>query len=392
MFGQKSNLDTNAIEKSLKKSCENIIVPEFSQSVTSLGWFKSVKQVNKNVQIDMQLPTFALKSEKEIAVAVKKRAMDLLGADWKIELNVYAKVKPGVEQSIANDKIANVKNIILVASGKGGVGKSTVASNLVAALHKLGSKVGLLDADIYGPSIPTMFGVKKEYTVEAVEVEGEKNPFMLPAEKHGIPLMSIGFLVDVTEAMAWRGPMIASACLQMFSQVFWGNLDYLVVDLPPGTGDIQLSIAQKVNVAGAVIVSTPQDVALADVIRAKSMFDKVQIPILGIVENMSYFVCDGCEKRHEIFTHGGAKKSAKKLEVPFLSEIPLEPSVMQASEEGTPIALANKNSKSKTSFIELAQTVATSLVKTAMKNKEESLEIQVTGKTKSSKKTLPVLS
>lgn len=192
-----------------------------------------------------------------------------------------------------------------------------------------------------------------------------KRPIIIPLEKNGIKLMSMGFLVDTSTPMVWRGPMIASACMQLFRDVKWGELDYLVVDMPPGTGDIQLTISQQIGVAGAVVVSTPQDVALADVVRAKAMFDKVSIDSLGVVENMSYFICDGCDKRHEIFTHGGAKRAAEKLGVPFLGEIPLEPSVMQAADGGEPIVFSSPASASAKAFVELAQEVGTAIAKKA---------------------------
>lgn len=246
-----------------------------------------------------------------------------------------------------------IENTILVASGKGGVGKSTVAANLALAFAQKGFRVGLLDADIYGPSVPTMFGTNEK------PVAGE-NKKLKPIQKHGISLMSMGFLVDPGTPMVWRGPMLAGAVIQFVNDVEWGPLDYLFFDLPPGTGDIQLSLAQKVDVRGAVLVTTPQDVALADVVRAKAMFDRVRIETLGVVENMSYFLCDGCDKRHEIFAHGGGKRAAADLGVSFLGDIPLEPSVRSGGDEGTPI-LANPSlgdSVSALSFGKIADRVA----------------------------------
>ena len=223
------------------------------------------------------------------------------------------------EMSDTNKKvqgISNIKNIILVASGKGGVGKSVVSCNLAAALMKLGYKTGLLDADIYGPSIPIMFGIKKGIKIKAISAEND-SVIMMPIKKYGIKLMSIGFLTDPSSAIIWRSPMIVSAFMQMINQVFWGNLDYLIIDLPPGTGDIQLTISQQISVSGSIIVSTPQDVVFADVVRAKSMFDKVNIKLFGIVENMSFFVCDNCNKRHNVFSYDKVKKNIKELGIGF---------------------------------------------------------------------------
>ena len=244
----------------------------------------------------------------------------------------------------------NVKHLLLVASGKGGVGKSTVSVNLALALSERGHKVGLLDADVYGPSIPTLLGPSaKPRSLDGKRIE--------PIEKHGLKLMSMGYLVDADTAMIWRGPMLAGAVVQFVSDVEWGELDYLVFDLPPGTGDIQLTLSQKFKVTGAVLVSTPQTVAVADVIRAKSMFDRVRIPVLGLIENMSYFVCDGCSKRHEIFSHGGGQRAAEKLNVPFLGEIPLEPVVRSAGDAGEPLFGYAPNSASAAAFHTLGETV-----------------------------------
>ncbi|SDQ91699.1 ATP-binding protein involved in chromosome partitioning [Pseudovibrio sp. Tun.PSC04-5.I4] len=233
--------------------------------------------------------------------------------------------------------VPGVQHIIAVASGKGGVGKSTTSVNVALALSAMGLKVGLLDADIYGPSIPKLMGVSGQ-----PEVLGNK--IMKPLEAHGIKLMSMGFLVDEETAMIWRGPMVVSALNQMLREVAWGELDVLIVDLPPGTGDVQLTMAQKVPLAGALIVSTPQDLALLDARRGIAMFEKVAIPVLGVVENMSHFICPDCGGRHEIFGNGGAKAEAKKMEVPFLGEVPLTMEIREQSDTGTPITVSNPES------------------------------------------------
>jgi ATP-binding protein involved in chromosome partitioning len=242
---------------------------------------------------------------------------------------------------------SDIKHLILVASGKGGVGKSTVAVNLALSLKDQGHTVGLLDADIYGPSIPTLLGPSQK----PGSPDGKR---IVPVQKHGLKLMSMGYLVDQDTAMIWRGPMLAGAVAQFVSDVDWGTLDYLIFDLPPGTGDIQLTLSQKFKVTGAVLVTTPQVVAVADVVRAKSMFDRVRIPTLGLIENMSYFVCDGCDKRHEIFSTGGGERAAESLGVAFLGRVPLEPSVREAGDAGVPLSERAPHSASQQAFTALA--------------------------------------
>ncbi len=396
MFGiSKKNNVTNWEEhhKALLSAFSKIIVPEFNQDVVSLDLIRNVEMKDGKLVIELVMPTFALRSERDCALAVKKAAIEQSPHCPDVVLNVYADVKPATTQSICRENVADVKNVLLVASGKGGVGKSTVAANLAVALSRLGCRVGLLDADIYGPSIPLMFGIPKDTEVEGFSIKGSDETFMMPIEKHGIKLMSMGFLVDTESAMIWRGPMIASASMQMFLNVAWGDLDYLIVDLPPGTGDVQLTISQRVAIAGSVIVSTPQDVALADVVRAKAMFDKVNIPTLGVVENMSYFICDGCEKRHEIFTSGGARLAAQKLSLAFLAEIPLESAVRQGADEGTPVSVLQDKSLAGQAFQALAHEVATRLAKAALKPPVHTpTKASVLAPIKSVKKGLPVLS
>jgi ATP-binding protein involved in chromosome partitioning len=246
--------------------------------------------------------------------------------------------------------IPGVAAIIAVASGKGGVGKSTVAVNLALALSKLGLKVGLLDADIYGPSVPRLLGI-----TEKPESDGR---VLQPIEKLGIKTMSIGFMVDTDTPMIWRGPMVQSALTQMMSDVAWAPLDVLVLDMPPGTGDAQLTIAQRVPLKGAVIVSTPQDIALIDARKGLAMFRKTHVPVLGIVENMSTFVCPHCGQETHIFGHGGARETAGQLGAPFLGEIALVPAIRETSDAGTPIVASKPDSPEAKSFLALARTIA----------------------------------
>ncbi|MGM4918657.1 iron-sulfur cluster carrier protein ApbC [Tardiphaga sp. 813_E8_N1_3] len=233
-------------------------------------------------------------------------------------------------------EIPGVKAIIAVASGKGGVGKSTTALNLALGLRDLGLKVGLLDADIYGPSVPRLTGINEKPVLD-------DNRKMIPIERFGLSIMSIGFLVEEETAMIWRGPMVMSAITQMLRDVAWGTLDVLIVDMPPGTGDAQLTLAQNVPLKGAVIVSTPQDLALIDARRGLAMFTKVNVPVLGIIENMSYFQCPECGTRSDIFGHGGARHEAERLKVPFLGEVPLHMSIRAMSDAGTPVVVSEPN-------------------------------------------------
>lgn len=253
-------------------------------------------------------------------------------------------------------RLPQIKKIIAVASGKGGVGKSTVAANLAASLSQLDYKVGLLDADIYGPSQHIMFGLKDKDPIVEPREKGQ-NPLIIPYQVDGLHLISFGFFVKESEAVVWRGPMASRAFQQMVDDVKWPELDYLILDLPPGTGDIQLSIAQLLQVTGAVIVTTPQDVALADAIKGVTMFQKVNIPVLGIIENMSYFQCPECGHQSHIFSHGGAKNKAEKLNVEFLGELPLEEATRVASDQGIPIVLRYPELPQAKRFMELAKKV-----------------------------------
>jgi len=259
-----------------------------------------------------------------------------------------------------DDPVPGVKHVILVMSGKGGVGKSTVASNLALALSRMGHSVGLLDADIYGPSIPTMFGITGQPMSDGKQIQ--------PLERFGVKLMSIGFLLeDPKAAVVWRGPMLHGALLQFLKDVNWGKLDFLLLDLPPGTGDVSLTLSQKVRSTGAVIVTTPQEVALQDVYKSVSMAQKVGIPLLGVVENESYFICDGCEKRHELFGSGGGQSVADFAKAPLLGQIPLHPTVRQWGDAGTPVVQAAPESETAQAFV----AVATKLVENLEQSEPE---------------------
>ena len=257
--------------------------------------------------------------------------------------------KQQAAQTLRNG-IPGVKHLIAVASGKGGVGKSTTAINLALAFKANGLRVAVLDADVYGPSMPKLFGISGK--PEASDKEGKR---MKPMSRFGVEVASIGFLVDEATPMIWRGPMVMSALTQLLREVAWSETDVMVIDMPPGTGDAQLTLAQQTPLSGAVIVSTPQDLALIDARKGLNMFVKVNVPVLGLIENMSYFICDGCGKRHEIFGHGGAKAEAQRLGLPFLGEIPLDPELRQRSDAGEPIVATSPDSPHTKSYREIAE-------------------------------------
>ncbi|HRK24515.1 MAG TPA: Mrp/NBP35 family ATP-binding protein [Beijerinckiaceae bacterium] len=251
-------------------------------------------------------------------------------------------------------EVPGIKHIIAVASGKGGVGKSTTSANLALSLQRLGLKVGVLDADVYGPSMPKLFGLNTRPVMAG-------NNMLQPLDGYGLKVMSIGFLVEEDSAMIWRGPMVMSAIQQMLREVAWGDLDVLVVDMPPGTGDAQLTMAQNVPLAGAVIVSTPQDLALIDARRGITMFRKVDVPILGVIENMSTFICPQCGTRHDIFGHGGARAEAAKIGAPFLGEIPLAMAIRENSDAGRPIVLTSPDGPHAAAYLSIARAVRDAL-------------------------------
>ena len=254
-----------------------------------------------------------------------------------------------------SEPLPGVKHIIAVASGKGGVGKSTVACNLAVGLAQLGLAVGVLDADLFGPSMPKLFGL---HSKPGLAPDGKR---LIPLESVGVKVMSIGFLIDEGAPVVWRGPMVVSALNQLLREVVWGELDVLVVDMPPGTGDTQLTMAQNVPLAGAVIVSTPQDLALIDARRGIAMFNQVKVPLLGVVENMSYFVCPHCGGRTDIFSHGGARKEAEKLGVPFLGEVPLDIAIRTNSDDGRPVIASMPGSPQAGALLGIARRVADTL-------------------------------
>jgi ATP-binding protein involved in chromosome partitioning len=337
-------LDNAAALEALRK----VMDPELRRDLVTLGMVKDLSVEGETVRLKVELTTPACPLKETIGRDVKAA---LEGAGFRrVEIAWGAQVRgaPGVAQS---QLTPGVKNIVLVGAGKGGVGKSTVAVNLGVALAKLGAKVGVLDADIYGPSLPILTGVTERPTSR----DGHK---LEPLDAHGVKAMSIGFLVDPEQALIWRGPMVTGALVQLLRDVNWGELDYLVLDLPPGTGDVPLTLAQNVRAAGVVLVSTPQDVALSDVIRAKLMFDKVSIPVLGIIENMSSFVCPHCQHETPIFAHGGARTAAEKMGIRFLGEIPIDLAIREGGDKGVPVVSGAPDSPQSQAFLTVARNVA----------------------------------
>lgn len=322
-----------------------VIAPDLEQPLTELNRFKDLRIEGDDVSLTVEI-TSPFRDQLGAAV---RAALQAAGAG---EVRISWDVQIPTRNILEDDPCPGVRNIVLVMSGKGGVGKSTVAANLTLAFSRAGAKVGLLDADMYGPSMPTMFGVMGRPT----SADGQK---FLPLERFGVKLMSIGFLLeDARQAVVWRGPMLQNALLQFMRDVDWGELDYLFLDLPPGTGDVALTISQKLRTTGAAIVTTPQEVALQDVYKSVSMAQKVGIPLLGVVENESYFVCDGCSKRHELFGAGGGQRVAEFAEAPLLGQIPIVPAIREWGDAGTPIVQAAPESDAARAFTEVAERLA----------------------------------
>ena len=335
---------------------QQVKFPGMSRDIVSFGFVDRVQADDDGVVVELAMAT----NNQEAAAQVRAEAEKLLQAELEVPaqvgLRLMAPPAPA-QQAISQDPnlIPEVEHVVAVASGKGGVGKSTVSANLAARLAQLGYRVGLLDADIYGPSMPMMFGIS-----ERPVVEGQR---IIPFERHGVKLMSLGFILDVDTPVIWRGPMVVKAIEQLLGDVEWGPLDYLVVDLPPGTGDAQLTISQKVPISGAVIVTTPQDIALIDARKGLAMFRKVEVPVLGIIENMAGFACPHCGEVTHIFKQGGGERTAGVLDCPFLGSVPLDPAVVEGGDAGTPIVVSQPEGAHAEAFGKLAEAVAAELSK-----------------------------
>ena len=316
-----------------------ISLPGEGKNIIDRGAVSNIMIFGDQIDIDIQLENPSLQARKKLEVTILKTIHEMVYEKAKIKINIKVVSPPAEENTIKGKPIKGIENVIAISSGKGGVGKSTVTANIAVTLAQMGCKVGVLDADIYGPSIPTMFDMEGARPL-SVQVDGKS--MMEPIENYGVKVLSIGFFTKPEQAVIWRGPMAAKALNQMIFDASWGELDFLLIDLPPGTGDIHLSIVQSLPLNGAVVVSTPQNVALADAKKGISMFqqENIQVPVLGIVENMSYFSpAEMPDQQYFIFGKDGGKKLAEQFEVPFLGEIPLVQSVGESSDSGAPISL-----------------------------------------------------
>lgn len=325
--------------------------PGLKRDIVSLDFVRDLKIEGSTVKLRMVINTPISPSKSKLKEIVRDKLRSIPGVD-EVQTKLESEIpKPGPADG--KQSVAGVSNIIAVSSGKGGVGKSTVAVNLAIALAKFGARVGLLDTDVYGPNVPIMVGINQEPAVR-----GQK---LLPHRVHGISVMSLGFLNRGDKPVVWRGPMLHTAVRQFLYDVEWGELDYLIVDMPPGTGDAQLSLAQLVPVQGAVLVTTPQEVAMGDVRKAFNMFEQVHIPVLGIVENMSYFECPDCSARHAIFGEGGGQELAKRFNNNLLGQVPLSISIREGGDSGVPVVVGDPESTQGLAFIAIAENVATQL-------------------------------
>ena len=340
-----------------------VIDPDLKKDIVSMGMIKDLELKSGNLKFTLELTTPACPFNDEIEQDVRN-AIKELDEIKNFDMNVTAKVMEGRDLA-ADEAMSTVKNIIAVASGKGGVGKSTVSLNLALALSKAGAKVGLLDADIYGPSIPLMLGMTKT----PMQVEDNK---LQPPESNGVKVVSFGFFAEQEhQAAIYRGPVISGIVKQFLIDTNWSDLDYLIVDLPPGTGDIPLTLAQTIPITGILVVTTPQQVASSVAVKAIGMFDKLNVPMLGVVENMSYFECSKCNEKHHIFGSGGAERISEKHNIPFLGAIPLHSGIMEGSDLGKPIMLTQPDSPSAEAFTSTAKNIAAQCSIVAAKLQEE---------------------
>ncbi len=340
--------------------------PELHRDLVSLNMIRDLKVNGGSVQFTVMLTTPACPLRSRIERECREAVLAVPGVKEvaiKFDANVVRDARIGGQMNLP------FRNTMAVASGKGGVGKTTCAVNLAIALHRLGATVGLLDADIYGPNVPMMMGVEGHPNVRGQRI--------VPMEAYGLKMMSMGFLLKPDQPVVWRGPMLHSALQQFISDVDWGDLDYLVIDLPPGTGDVQLSLAQLLPLTGAVIVTTPQDVALADVRKGMAAFDQLNVPLLGVIENMSYFVCPHCGERTDIFSHGGGKRAAEELGLPFLGEVAIDPAIRAGGDDGQPIVAVAHHSPQAKAFIDIAGALAAKISVLNMQREAEGL-IQIT--------------
>ncbi|MBI3813363.1 MAG: iron-sulfur cluster carrier protein ApbC [Nitrospinae bacterium] len=331
------------------KALSGVMDPDLGKDIVSLNFVRDIKIEGGEVSFKLVLTTPACPLKAKIEADAKAAVLSVRGIK-EVVIETTSEV-PSAKKLPEKESIPGVKNTIAVASGKGGVGKSTVAVNLAAAIARSGAKVGLLDLDIYGPSIPTMMGINEPIHTTA---GGKMNPII----NYGIKMMSVGFLLEEDAPLIWRGPLVMQIVKQFLKDVEWGELDYLVIDLPPGTGDAQLTLAQTIPLTGVVVVTTPQDISLIDARRAIVMFEKIGVPVLGIVENMSYFLCPHCSGKTEIFSSGGGEKTSRKYDIPLIGKIPIDIEIRSGGDSGKPVVISNEKSPQTAEFMAIAGAVA----------------------------------
>ena len=342
------------------EALKTVRFPGLSRDIVSFGFVKDLTVGGGNVSFRLEIVTESPRAAEEIQRDATEKLRALPGVHAvtiKLDLKLPAQAPPRGAAGVPAPDTAILKDVrfkIAIASGKGGVGKSTVTANLALTLERLGYRVGLMDSDIYGPSQQMMMGIDEKPFVN------DENQ-IVPIVRYGVKVISLGFLMDVDQPVIWRGPMVMKAVEQFLQDVAWGSLDFLLVDLPPGTGDAQLTLTQKIHLSGVVIVTTPQDVSLIDARKGLAMFQKVNVPVLGIVENMSYFLCPKCGHREEIFKHGGGKRTAEQLNVPFLGEIPLDPKVVIGGDSGRPIVASEEKSEVTEAYLRIAESIKKTL-------------------------------
>jgi ATP-binding protein involved in chromosome partitioning len=336
-------------EGAILEALKSIKDPDLHRDIVTLGFVKDVRIEGDQVSVNIELTTPACPVKDQMRDQARAAILALPGVS-AVDVTMTANVRAATSPDAGRAALAGVKNIIAVGAGKGGVGKTTVAVNLAIALAKCGGRVGMIDGDIYGPNVPIMLGVDAQLTTD-----GQK---IVPAEKYGIRVVSMGFLTSGDAPVIWRGPMLHGVIQQFFREVRWDDLDYLVVDMPPGTGDVALSLSQTVPVAGAIVVTTPQVVSLADSRRAIRMYQKLNVPPLGIIENMSHFVCPACRHESDIFGKGGGERIAVELDVPFLGRIPIYEPIRVGGDTGVPIVIAEPDSPAARAFLEVAEQTA----------------------------------